>query len=1306
MNPQCRIASGHSHLALRLCLGFAALLLAGGFAPAEAEEIAWDNPAGGGWNASANWAPQDVPDEAGEVAIVPAEAGEYTISLDTSPGIDALFLNNADATLTLGANTLTLFETDGLSNHGLVLASSGTGVIVGLIRNHADGRIEIVPGRHLQLSAPTVENDGVILVHNASSTNNAILTFLEDAGLSGSGELILHTNGTVTDAQLLTAPGTLLTQQAPHRIRGAGIIEAALVNHGEIFADQDATVLLLTENPKSNHGTIGATGTGLLELQAFTLTQAGAGTLLAEDSAIDLRQNMIVVGGGLSSTGSGRIECSDGTTRLEDVTLDGLFQIRSTVTVELAGDAIENNGEMILHYDTSPNNANLQVVDDLALTGDGTLRMMIASSSTGDAVLASVGPAVLTHDSDHTIHGGGEISAYLENHGVIFADQEDALLALKTYPKTNHGTIGARESGKLELQNFTLTQTGAGMLLAQDAGIELGPNSVVIDGLLSATGSGWFECTGGTVRLENLTLDGPVRIPSGVTVELAGNTIENNAEMVLHYDTSTNNSYLRIVDGLTLTGDGTLRMMIASSSTGDAVLASVGPAVLTHDSDHTIHGGGEISAYLENHGVIFADQEDALLALKTYPKTNHGTIGARESGKLELQNFTLTQTGAGVLLAQDVGIELGPNSIVSGGLLSATGSGWFECTDGTARLEDVTLDGPVRIPSSVTLELAGETIENNAAIVLHLDGSTNNAYLRADSDVALTGTGNVRLLSPTNINDSQITSAPGVVLTLGPEQLVHGTGTVSAVLHNEGLIQANIPDATLRLGDGDKVNTGTLAAVQGGNLELWSATLTNAGTMMVDDSSSVAVLTSGAMLNQGTVLADDRGLFRVVGATLRNQGEILSVHGGEVRSQSGTFVNQGSCEAGLGGLVRIDGGAFLNEGIARAREGGLFWCNVLSQHYSAANQELSGGDWQVMANTTMRLIGAADVTHLDAGILLSGENSNIYSDETTGNVIGGVQTIGRNGSLRIDGGRDFSTVSGLVSDGGLFVGEGSTLTMAGNLLQSWYTAYVQVNGDLVGADTVQAVLGTVGGSGTIHADVICGGRINPGASVGELTITGDYDQIGDGALYIEFSGNGPGEHGHLHVLGDASLAGRVWVEVPEGIVINPGDVFTVLTANSRTGEFSELYGNFGVGLQYSVVYTDTTVELHVYEDVSAVEEEPVIPDPDVADDPVVVEPAVPRAARLSAASLPGGLTRLCLELPKAADVQLEIFDFNGRRIAQIEDQAIEAGRHVYRWDGRTAQGAPAGSGVYFGRARVATAEGQLHWLKTRLTVIR
>ncbi len=1305
MNPQRCIASCHSHHALTLCLGLAALFLAGAFVPVGAEDITWDNPSGGGWNASANWDPQDVPDEAGEVAIVPAGAGEYTISLDTSPGIDALAINNAEATLTLGSNTLTLLEVEGLSNHGLVLANSGTGVIMGLIRNHADGRIEIVPGRHLQFSAPAVENDGLILVHNASSSNNAILTFLEDAGLSGSGELILHTNGVVSDAQLLTTPGTLLTQQAPHRIRGAGTIEAALVNHGEIFADQDATVLLLTANPKSNHGTIGATGTGLLELRAFTLTQAGAGTLLAQDGPIDLRQDMIVVGGALASTGSGRIECAYGTTRLEDVSIDGLFQIRSAVTLELAGDTIENNGEMVLHYDTSINNSYLQIVDDLTLTGDGTLRMMIASSSTADAVIASVGPAVLTHDSGHTIHGGGEISAYLENHGVIFADQEDALLALKTNPKTNHGTIGAREAGKLELQTFTLTQTGAGMLLAEDAGIELGPNSVVSGGLLSATGSGWFECTDGTTRLEDVTLDGLFQIRSTVTVELAGNTIENNGEMVLHYDTSTNNAYLEIVDDLALTGDGTLRMMIASNSTADALIASVGSAVLTHDSGHTIHGAGEISAYLENHGVIFADQEDALLVLKTNPKTNHGTIGAREAGKLELQTFTLTQTGAGMLLAQDAGIGLGPNSIVSGGLLSATGSGWFECTDGTARLEDVTLDGPVRIPSTVTLELAGDTIENNAEIVLHLDGSSNNAYLHAGSDVALTGTGSVRLLSPTNANDSQITSAPGVVLTLGPGQLVHGAGTVSAVLHNEGLIQANIPDATLRLGGEDKVTTGTLAAVQGGMLELWSATLTNAGTMMVADSSSVAVLTGGAMLNQGAVLADHHGLFRVDGATLRNQGEILSVNGGEVRSQSGTFVNQGSCEAGLEGLVRVEGGAFRNEGIARAREGGLFWCNVLSQHYSAANQELTGGDWQVMANTAMRLIGAADVTHLDAGILLSGENSNIYSDEATGNVIGGVQTIGRNGSLRIDAGRDFSTVSGLVSDGGVFVGEGSTLTMAGNLLQSWYTAYVQVNGDLVGADTVQAVLGTVGGSGTIHADVICGGRTNPGASVGELTITGDYDQIGDGALYIEFSGNGPGEHDHLQVLGTATLAGRVWVEVPEGVVIYPGDVFTVLTAGSRTGEFSELYGNFGVGLQYSVVYTDTTVELHVYEDVSAIEEDPAVPDPDVTD-PVVVEPVVPRAARLSAASLPGGLTRFYLELPEAADVQLEIFDFNGRRIAQIEDQAIEAGRHVYRWDGHTAQGAPAGSGVYFGRARVATAEGQLHWLKTRLTVIR
>lgn len=59
---------------------------------------------------------------------------------------------------------------------------------------------------------------------------------------------------------------------------------------------------------------------------------------------------------------------------------------------------------------------------------------------------------------------------------------------------------------------------------------------------------------------------------------------------------------------------------------------------------------------------------------------------------------------------------------------------------------------------------------------------------------------------------------------------------------------------------------------------------------------------------------------------------------------------------------------------------------------------------------------------------------------------------------------------------------------------------------------------------------------------------------------------------------------------------------------------------------------------------------------------------------------------LALTLAAPLAVRVEIVDVSGRRIVSLADGTLPAGTTALSWDGRTAEGAPAGSGLYFIRA--------------------
>jgi hypothetical protein len=64
-----------------------------------------------------------------------------------------------------------------------------------------------------------------------------------------------------------------------------------------------------------------------------------------------------------------------------------------------------------------------------------------------------------------------------------------------------------------------------------------------------------------------------------------------------------------------------------------------------------------------------------------------------------------------------------------------------------------------------------------------------------------------------------------------------------------------------------------------------------------------------------------------------------------------------------------------------------------------------------------------------------------------------------------------------------------------------------------------------------------------------------------------------------------------------------------------------------------------------------------------------------------------GATRFEFALPRAAQVELEIHDVLGRRVATIARGAFEGGVHRLAWNGATETGGPAPNGMYYARFR-------------------
>lgn len=127
--------------------------------------------------------------------------------------------------------------------------------------------------------------------------------------------------------------------------------------------------------------------------------------------------------------------------------------------------------------------------------------------------------------------------------------------------------------------------------------------------------------------------------------------------------------------------------------------------------------------------------------------------------------------------------------------------------------------------------------------------------------------------------------------------------------------------------------------------------------------------------------------------------------------------------------------------------------------------------------------------------------------------------------------------------------------------------------------------GTLGGSGSLTSavTVASGAALAPGESAGILTVDSG-DLLAGSLLQIELGGTTPGIGGHdqLAVTGNLSLAGNLEVSVLPGFQIQSTDVFTIVTAGSIDGTFSNAVSKIslanGIGF-FDVTYFGNSITL-------------------------------------------------------------------------------------------------------------------------------
>jgi hypothetical protein len=227
---------------------------------------------------------------------------------------------------------------------------------------------------------------------------------------------------------------------------------------------------------------------------------------------------------------------------------------------------------------------------------------------------------------------------------------------------------------------------------------------------------------------------------------------------------------------------------------------------------------------------------------------------------------------------------------------------------------------------------------------------------------------------------------------------------------------------------------------------------------------------------------------------------------------------------------------------------------------SASGTWSTNGNWT--GSTTPNNLGIANVRHVSGGNQVAEltASTTVWEVNVSGSAANQLMTLNVQNGVRL------TTFSGInVEANGILQLSGGTLD----------AQFVEVfGGTLRGSGLITT------GSGSIPGQVESrGGTVSPGNGVGTLSIEGRFANAVDSTLAIELGGLAAGtQHDQLLVDGPVALDGTLHVS-PLGFTPFAGDTFTILTADSFSGQFTNLL--LPANYTWAVNYGATNVVLSV-----------------------------------------------------------------------------------------------------------------------------
>ena len=587
-------------------------------------------------------------------------------------------------------------------------------------------------------------------------------------------------------------------------------------------------------------------------------------------------------------------------------------------------------------------------------------------------------------------------------------------------------------------------------------------------------------------------------------------------------------------DNAFITNNGSYTVTVPAGSTATAGTLAVGGA----------NGTQTLSidrATLTLSGASVVNR-NGQLALTVSQSVVTGAGNLTVNGTLDWANGTMSGAGTttiasgGVLTIGAGGVTFGRTlnqggvgTWAGGNLTMSAGVAFNNLAGGTF---EITADGRLSGGATTPINNSGLFRQTAGTVSTVINAPFNNGaalqVLAATLSLGLGGT-----------HSGTMTIAPGATLNLsggshvlGASSLVTGTGILTVT----GGATTLAASGTFDVGSTLSVTAGTVTLTAA--CVVTGATLNIAGALNYDSSSTVASLnvTAGTLGGAGPI--------NVTGPLTLSGGLVTNAL---VVANGGLTIN---------GNTTLNGSKLINPGLAIWSAGNITGSNnaVISNLFGATFDNTFDGRADTGTGATPLFVNAGSFRKTGASAL-QGTTTIDFQFINTGTVE--VQT--------------------------------NTLRYASNQQTAGIT--ILNGGDLaVQAQPLQILGGSLVGTGLVTLantqNLINSAEVSPGLPLGELDISGDYQQTSSGALNIELGGYLAGTNFDLVTVtaggagGVATLSGALNVTLSNGFSPTNSALFTFLTAVSRVGSFATFnYPSNDIGMQLSYDSTSGTLKI-------------------------------------------------------------------------------------------------------------------------------